>query len=92
MVFEGVPSYPTPARLFEVVDKYAVTHLYTAPTAIRAFMGVSARVSEEASYILFCKKKIQKVVLVVFHTPQTHKKPCGTNSESARKKSYLYFF
>jgi acyl-coenzyme A synthetase/AMP-(fatty) acid ligase len=57
VVFEGVPSYPTPARLFEVVDKYAVTHLYTAPTAIRAFMGVSARVSEEASYILFCKKK-----------------------------------
>jgi len=39
VVFEGVPSYPTASRLWEVVDKYAVTHLYTAPTAIRAFMG-----------------------------------------------------
>jgi len=40
VVFEGVPSYPTPSRLWEIVDKYQVTHLYTAPTAIRAFMGM----------------------------------------------------
>jgi len=39
VVFEGVPSYPTPSRLWEIVDKYQVSHLYTAPTAIRAFMG-----------------------------------------------------
>lgn len=39
VVFEGVPSYPTASRLWEIVDKYAVSHLYTAPTAIRAFMG-----------------------------------------------------
>ena len=39
VVFEGVPSFPTASRLWEIVDKYAVTHLYTAPTAIRAFMG-----------------------------------------------------
>jgi len=39
VVFEGVPSYPTPSRMWEVVDKYSVSHLYTAPTAIRAFMG-----------------------------------------------------
>merc|ERR1719487_1312543 len=39
VVFEGVPSYPTPSRMWEVVDKFKVSHLYTAPTAIRAFMG-----------------------------------------------------
>jgi len=39
VVFEGVPSYPSPSRLWEIVDKFEVTHLYTAPTAIRAFMG-----------------------------------------------------
>lgn len=39
VVFEGVPSYPDASRLWQVVDKYAVSHLYTAPTAIRAFMG-----------------------------------------------------
>lgn len=36
VLFEGVPNYPTPARLWQIVDKYKVTALYTAPTAIRA--------------------------------------------------------
>lgn len=36
VMFEGAPNYPTPARMFEVVDKYQVTTLYTSPTAIRA--------------------------------------------------------
>lgn len=36
VMFEGVPTYPTPARFWEVVEKHKVTHLYTAPTAIRS--------------------------------------------------------
>ncbi len=36
VMFEGVPTYPTPARFWEVVEKHHVTHLYTAPTAIRS--------------------------------------------------------
>ena len=36
LIFEGVPHYPTPARFWEVVDKYQVSIFYTAPTAIRA--------------------------------------------------------
>ena len=39
LLFEGVPNYPTPARMSEVVDKHNVTLLYTAPTAIRALMA-----------------------------------------------------
>lgn len=38
LMFEGTPQYPTSARMWEVVDKYKVTILYTAPTAIRALM------------------------------------------------------
>jgi acetyl-CoA synthetase len=38
LMFEGVPSYPTNARFWEVVDKYKVNTFYTAPTAIRALM------------------------------------------------------
>jgi acetyl-CoA synthetase len=38
LVFEGVPSHPDPGRLWRIVDKYAVSQLYTAPTAIRALM------------------------------------------------------
>ncbi len=36
LMFEGVPHYPTPARFWEIIDKYAVNIFYTAPTAIRA--------------------------------------------------------
>ncbi len=36
IMFEGIPNYPTPARFWEVVEKHQITHLYTAPTAIRS--------------------------------------------------------
>ncbi|OOF02828.1 acetate--CoA ligase [Salinivibrio sp. MA607] len=39
LLFEGVPTYPTTARMSEVVDKHQVNILYTAPTAIRALMA-----------------------------------------------------
>lgn len=39
LMFEGVPNWPTPSRMAEVVDKHKVTLLYTAPTAIRALMA-----------------------------------------------------
>jgi acetyl-CoA synthetase len=36
VMFEGVPTWPDAGRFWEVIDKYQVTHFYTAPTAIRA--------------------------------------------------------
>ncbi|WP_022940663.1 acetate--CoA ligase [Psychromonas hadalis] len=39
LLFEGVPNYPTTARMSQIVDKHNVTLLYTAPTAIRALMA-----------------------------------------------------
>jgi len=39
LIFEGVPNYPTSARLGQIVDKHQVNILYTAPTAIRALMA-----------------------------------------------------
>lgn len=36
LLFEGVPSYPTFSRYWEIIDKYQVNIFYTAPTAIRA--------------------------------------------------------
>jgi acetyl-CoA synthetase len=38
MMYEGTPDYPDRDRLWEIVEKYEATQLYTAPTAIRAFM------------------------------------------------------
>jgi len=39
VVFEGVPTYPTASRLWEIVDKFGVSQLYTAPTLVRSLMG-----------------------------------------------------
>ena len=39
LMFEGVPTWPDAGRFWEVVDKYKVTHFYTAPTAIRALIA-----------------------------------------------------
>ena len=36
VMFEGIPTHPTPARFWEVIEKHSVTHFYTAPTAIRS--------------------------------------------------------
>lgn len=38
VMFEGVPQYPSWARIGQIVDKHDVTILYTAPTAIRSMM------------------------------------------------------
>lgn len=38
IIFESTPIYPDAGRLWEVCEKYDVTHFYTAPTAIRALM------------------------------------------------------
>jgi acetyl-CoA synthetase len=37
-MYEGAPNHPEPDRLWELIDRHHVTILYTAPTAIRAFM------------------------------------------------------
>ncbi|HAR37524.1 MAG TPA: acetyl-coenzyme A synthetase, partial [Porphyromonadaceae bacterium] len=36
VLFEGIPSYPTHSRFWEVIQKHGVNQFYTAPTAIRS--------------------------------------------------------
>ena len=38
LMFEGVPNYPEPDRFWEIIEKYKVNIIYTAPTAIRSIM------------------------------------------------------
>jgi acetyl-CoA synthetase len=38
ILYEGAPNFPDKDRWWEIVEKYKVTILYTAPTAIRTFM------------------------------------------------------
>ena len=39
LMFEGVPTWPDAGRFWDVIDKFNVNILYTAPTAIRSLMG-----------------------------------------------------
>jgi acetyl-CoA synthetase len=39
LMFEGIPTWPDAGRFWDIVDKYKVNTLYTAPTAIRSLMG-----------------------------------------------------
>ena len=49
LMFEGVPTYPDASRFWEIVDKFNVTIFYTAPTAIRALMGLGDSYVNKAS-------------------------------------------
>ena len=39
LMFEGIPTWPTPSRFWDIVEEYKVNILYTAPTAIRSLMS-----------------------------------------------------
>ena len=38
VMYEGAPNWPEPDRFWRIIEEYAVSILYTAPTAIRAFI------------------------------------------------------
>ncbi len=56
LMFEGVPTYPSAARCWEVIDKHQVNTFYTAPTAIRALMAAGD------DYVKQCKRTSLKLL------------------------------
>ena len=40
VMFEGIPTYPDASRFWQICEKHKVNQFYTAPTAIRALMGL----------------------------------------------------
>ncbi|KAF2390063.1 acetate--CoA ligase [Pseudomonas frederiksbergensis] len=49
LIFEGVPSYPTSSRFWQVIDKHHVNIFYTAPTALRSLMREGPEPLKETS-------------------------------------------
>jgi len=47
VLYEGTPDTPHAGRWWEIVQKYGVTVLYTAPTAIRSFMKIGRSVPKK---------------------------------------------
>ncbi|XP_030624551.1 acetyl-coenzyme A synthetase, cytoplasmic isoform X2 [Chanos chanos] len=56
VLFEGLPTYPTVSRMWEIVDKYRVSKFYTAPTAIRLLMKYGSEPVQK------CKRDSLKVL------------------------------
>jgi acetyl-CoA synthetase len=46
VIYEGTPDAPHPGRWWEIIQKYGVTQLYTAPTAIRSFMKLGRAIPD----------------------------------------------
>ncbi|MCF8293894.1 MAG: acetate--CoA ligase [Chitinophagaceae bacterium] len=44
LMFEGIPTWPDAGRFWDIVDKFKVNILYTAPTAIRSLMSFGTNV------------------------------------------------
>ncbi|MET0784476.1 acetate--CoA ligase [Leifsonia flava] len=47
VLYEGTPDTPHPGRWWEIIEKYKVSILYTAPTAIRSFMKVGRQIPQK---------------------------------------------
>ena len=47
VMYEGTPDTPHKGRWWEIIEKYKVTILYCAPTAIRTFMKWGAEIPEK---------------------------------------------
>ncbi|WP_308491569.1 acetate--CoA ligase [Microbacterium terrisoli] len=47
MMYEGTPDTPHPGRFWELIQKYGITILYTAPTAIRSFMKSGRQIPQQ---------------------------------------------
>ncbi len=48
VMYEGAPDWPEKDRFWEICERFGVTILYTAPTAIRAFMKWGDALAREA--------------------------------------------
>jgi acetyl-CoA synthetase len=46
VLYEGTPDSPAPGRWWDLIEKYGVTILYTAPTAIRGFMKAGREIPQ----------------------------------------------
>ncbi len=48
IIREGSPDYPSPAAVYETIDKYRVSKLYTAPTLARMLMRYGAELAQRS--------------------------------------------
>jgi acetyl-CoA synthetase len=76
-MYEGAPNFPEPDRFWRIIAKYGVTILYTAPTAIRAFMKWGAQWPAKHDLVpCACSAR--------WASRSTRKPGCGTTKSSAK--------
>ena len=77
VIYEGTPDTPARDRLWDIAERYGVTILYTAPTAIRTFMKWGAQEPESPRPVEAAAAR------AAWGSPSTPKRGCGTTSTSA---------
>ena len=50
VLYEGAPTYPAPDRIFQLIDRYKVTHFYTCPTLLRQLSSDTASYTKKYSF------------------------------------------
>ena len=77
VMYEGAPDWPEKDRFWEICERHGVTILYTAPTAIRAFMKWGDAVAGEARPLAACACSAPSA------SRSIPKRGCGTTRTSA---------
>ncbi len=78
VIYEGTPDYPAWDRWWDIVEKYKVTTLYCAPTAIRAHMKQGPQFAQVERSFHVC------VCLARWANRSIPKRGSGTTSSSAK--------
>ena len=77
VMYEGTPDTPDKDRWWAIIERYGVTILYTAPTAIRTFMKWGTRVPRGPRPVVAAAARHRSA------SPSTPRRGCGTTSTSA---------
>jgi acetyl-CoA synthetase len=72
VMYEGTPDTPHKGRIFEMIEKYKVTILYTAPTLIRTWMKWGDEYPNKFNLIFACVYLVPSVNQLIL------KHGCGT--------------
>ena len=80
VLYEGTPDSPHQGRWWEIIDKYKVTQLYCAPTAIRTFMKWGAQIAANTT----CRVCAS---LGRWASPSTPRPTCGTGTTSGTTRT-----
>ena len=84
VMYEGVPNFPNPERWWQIIERYKVDILYTAPTAIRSHMKWGPRARRTARPLVAAAARAASASR---STPRRGSGTASTSAATARRSS-----